>query len=530
MSNDREKVYINLNLQYEYRYMFSHASANFDLLQPILNHAGNYYLSVTDLQVDTRLIPLFIAELKDYQRYEILRPYPTALERDKSDSQIILNYWVEVTVSEKSYGKVYLKKNVVNLMKAVRKVTTGNNYIHDNSDKNLYIYSYQEFLDMVNVAITEALPDGYRTYGNCGFAIRNNKLVFLIQNKDLFNQMRTREYNQLKLNFSHSLFQYLGVGFPITYTYSHEAWRFLFPSVGEFDNQYYALIQNEPSLQSWNSCKAIVIYSNNLPIDDETFPTVQVTEDLTHYITNNYNIRHQYMTGEKKKVVYTHYVDYNRIKSLSNGICIHCDNIGNGIKINLGKALPVNKIDINIGWIDTYGNLFPLQLPYGGSCNIRLCFSRKLDSTFYDYTKVNNINDNIQVIQPEPIYFGEPQSTYLTTNWSPSMDPQYMLANNYLSEEPEVTSPNIIPIAELREGMPMNVEEEEESDALPNEIINENTLFVPEQPPLQLPPQGGIVQGIPLQPEIIEEQPTESYPTEEQLNDKINRLQQSFFH
>lgn len=473
---EHEKIYFNLNIQYEYKYFYSTASARYDLLQPIVDHGGNYQLTVTDIQVDTRLIPLFIAELKDYQSYDTLRTYPTALQKDHADSFIHLNYWIQVSQGLLTLEKVYLKKPVITKMDSTSK-NSDNEYTYNQRDKNLYIYSYQQFLDLVNVALTEALPVKYRTYGNCGFVIRNNKLCFLVQNKELFNELRSREYNQLKIHFSHSLFQYLGVGFPVKS--DTDSWDYIFPYYGEYDNQYFALIQNESSLQSWNNCKAIVIYSSNLPVEDETFPTTEIKQDLTHYTTNAYNIKHLYSIGDKKKIIYIHYIDYNQIKSLANGISAHNSNTENGLKVDIERCMPINKIDMNIGWMDVYGNLLNLEIPYGGCCNIRLCFSRKQEITYYDYTKNSVIQNQVEVrpaMEYEPIQGIEP--TFTQTNWSPSMDTT-LTSYEYDGVDPFAQPENetILPFdTMMKNNIPfMNDDDDGE------EIIDENTIPPPDQ-------------------------------------------------
>lgn len=520
MDLENEKVYFNLNIQYEGKYFYHVASAKYDLLQPIVDHGGNYQLTVTDIQVDTRMIPLFIAELRDTQPYDTLRPYPTALQRNYTDSFIYLNYWVQVTQGMSTYEKIYLKKPVITTMTSTSK-KSDSEYLYNNRDKNLYIYSYQQFLDLVNVALSSALPEKYRTYGNCGFVIRNNKLCFLVQSKELFEELRSRKHDQLKIHFSHSLFQYLGVGFPI-YS-SVEYWDFIFPIHGEYENQYFALIQNESSLQCWNNCRAIVIYSNNLPVSDETFPTTEIKQDLTHYTTNNYNIKHLYTQGDKKKIIYIHYIDYNQLKSLVNGVFVHNINIDNGLKVDIGKCMPINKIDISIGWMDVYGNLLNLEIPYGGCCNVRLCFSRKVEVPYYDYTKYQNVNNQIQVVhtEPEPIEVEGYEPTIL--NWSPSMDPNLRLYE-YDGVDPN-HSPETGPILPfdnmIQNVVPLPQEEDEE-------IIDENTLPPPTENGSTELPQDNPYE-IPQESTLPEPSQLENY--ENELNDKINKLtnlQESF--
>lgn len=460
MDADRERIYVNINIQYEPKYFFHIASANYDLFQPIVERGGNYQLAVTDIQVDTRRIPLFLAEMSDYQDYQYLRPLATTMRQDKKDTKIKLNYWIRTSSGGEHSEKIYLEKDVIKTMQSTTTDVRAKQFYYLNNDTNLYIYTYQQFIDMVNVALNKAMPEKYKNMS--GFAIRNERLVFLVQNEDLFNYLVKLDAYKFRIQFSHSLYQYLGVGFPVTYESNY--WEYIFPSHLIYNNAYYALIQNEPALQSWNNCKAIVIYSDNLPVSSETFPTVEIKQDLTHYATNDYNIKHLYKSQViHKKILYIHYIDYNKIKSLANGITAHNDNVENGIKIDVEKSLPINKIDVSVGWMDGYGNLFPLEIPYGSCCNVRMCFTRRVESNYFDYTRFSTVNGM------QPLTFDlevEPTQNPTYLEYTPSMDPMLKDFNTEVNLDMPPATPEYLPIQNIN---PIE-------NVLNEEIIDENTL------------------------------------------------------
>lgn len=476
----KDKLYMNLNIQYKTGNYSSRASEEFNLLQPIIDHGGNFQMTVTDMQIDTRLVPLFIAEIKDYQEYGTLIPYSGG-NAVGNNTYIELNYWVKVDQGM-SYGEaIYLKKPIYRTMSAMGTVGEKK-YYYNNNHKDLYIYSYQEFLDLVNVAIQNALPPKYRNRGCCGFAIQRDKLIFLIQDMGLYSDMQRNRTYPLEIWFSESLFQYLGVGFPVIH--NGICWKFTFPETGTLTNSYFALIQNEPGLQHWNGCKAIIVYSRNLPIAEEVFPTIDIHMELTHYSNPQYQIRNRYTTSEiKNKIIYSHYIDYSKIRSLINGITVHNTNVENGLKIDLEKALPIRKFDINVGWVDNFGNLFPLELPYGGCCNIRVCFSRRQVSQYYDYTEQCAMNDAIYPqLYEDPAPFDENPDehytfNYFTPNYSfvtPQIISDYELP---LNEFPDVPTPEINNIIEnLNEITPVTNEEQQEENGIGDVIIDENTM------------------------------------------------------
>lgn len=507
----KDKIYMNLNIQYAPNLVSSLASGDFNLIKPVVDHGGNFQLTVTDIQIDTRLIPLFIAELKQYQDYETLYPYGMASKLNGyMDTYFQLNYWVQIGFSSYLSEKIYLRKRVLQTSKA-KSQNGKKEYVHDNNNRELYIYSYQEFLDLVNDGIYRAMPTDYQARGNCGFIIRNGKLMFVIQNANLFEVMKRNRISRLEIQFSPSLFQYLGTGFPIQNRTTY--WTFDITEFENFNNQYYALIQNELCLQSWNCCKAIVIYSRNFPVAEEIFPTLELSDDVAHYRASRYSMRHIYNTAElKKKIIYIHYIDYTKTRTLANGISEHNICVDNGIKIDLEKALPVNKFDINVGWLDCYGNLFPLELPYGGCCNIRLCFSRKYNREMYDYRNIYNLANTVYpyLNNDENVMFNYTPSMDMQVNtWTPSYSTIPIIpAENenieYLPKSPEYqegTIENIEPVIPL----------------LPEDVINED---IGEIPPIT--PIAPITSTIPL------DLNTEKIPEEEEnmeIDDNNNQEQ-----
>ena len=121
-----------------------------------------------------------------------------------------------------------------------------------------------------------------------------------------------------KIYFSNSLYQYIGVGFPVINRISYWEYDFV-PSVAKQAQVpfYYTLSQTESTLQSWNGCKAIVCYTKDLPIAEEVFPTTIVKPHLSHYGTADSVDSHYSLGKGDKKILFVHYMGYNRIKTLT---------------------------------------------------------------------------------------------------------------------------------------------------------------------------------------------------------------------
>lgn len=492
---DKDKVYVNLNIQYHLDEGFSsRAAADYFLIDPIVNRAGNYQVSVTDLQVDTKSIPLFICEYKT-ERNESVAP-AWSMQAQGPNNFITMNYWVQVIDNFQKQNPVYLRKPVV-IPQLPLKKTYNDLYRYANDNTNAYIYSHQEFIDMVNAAIDDALPAQYRRSCACGYVIRNGRLVFLIQNAELYRRLAGYHPRRLQILFSPSLFQYLGVGFPTMTETSYWEYSYIvhLQEKSETSYQYYSLVQSVSNLQSWHACKAIIVYSQNMPIAEEVFPTASVGAELTHYENLPMSVSYKYNTKELgMKVLYVHYIDYNKVKSLVNGITVHNSCVDNGIRIDMEKSLPLQKVDIKIGWIDNYGNLFPLKLTYGSTCNVRLCFTRRNVVEHYDYTKVNDGVQHLPYLitaESDSEYdvdndYDEDNGSYVVVEDDDDMEDEtkeglYNLEPKKL--EMITTADDILPNPdadddfEVVEIDPMNVtpiinKYEEEEDVLP-EVINE---------------------------------------------------------
>ena len=86
----RDKVYVNLNIQHNLKSFYTNASVTYKFLRPIIDKGGNYQVSVADMQVDTRNIPLFMAEFYRQQKYDGYYPPYQSLQ-SMMDSRIILD-------------------------------------------------------------------------------------------------------------------------------------------------------------------------------------------------------------------------------------------------------------------------------------------------------------------------------------------------------------------------------------------------------------------------------------------------------
>ena len=197
LDEGKDKFYININIQHNPTYGFSSlASVRYKFFKPLIDKGGNYQVCVTDMQVDTKKIPLFIAEFAPTQNTSsILANDNKTLKAE--ESALTLNYWIQVSENYNVGTKVYLKKQAKTNI-AHYQMDGENKYVYNNDNENAYIYSHQEFIDMVNEALGKSMLTAYKDKYCCGFVIRNGKLVFVVQDYNLYKRLLGAENHPLK--------------------------------------------------------------------------------------------------------------------------------------------------------------------------------------------------------------------------------------------------------------------------------------------------------------------------------------------
>lgn len=176
--------------------------------------------------------------------------------------------------------------------------------------------------------------------------------------------------------------------------------------------RYYLKFEQQYStLSNWNICKAILICSSSFPIKPEFYPTLKRNNFLTHYKTTQYvdfvrNVLKDSIYSDETlvfdkastKILDVYYPMSSSGGDIRSSIIYSNDNIESGNKIDMVGGMDLENFDINLKWVDIYGNVYDLYLAPGCSVNIRLCFTRKKilrDELVMAFSKING---NLEVI------------------------------------------------------------------------------------------------------------------------------------
>ena len=134
-----------------------------------------------------------------------------------------------------------------------------------------------------------------------------------------------------------------------------------------FVNNEYLMSQQYPSLAVWNVFKAIQITSVFLPTEAEVIP-----------IPNYRGINNATNTFNTLSVVKDFVPFYENGPDFRSFINFRYN--GSYELIDMNSNVPISTIDINVYWLDRYGNRYLVSIPYNQVLSIKFCFIKK--STF----------------------------------------------------------------------------------------------------------------------------------------------------
>ena len=312
--------------------------------QSILDKPNEYYLAVMRLQVPTSDIPVFIAD-----------PFDPATDPNELVYEVGLVY----------NGITYTKK--------VEWIPLDNNTGQNN--QYYWIQNYNLFLYMINQALEQLLalipspPAG--ALAPYFIFDPTTRLFSFVAQQAIYGQSVVAPINVL-LNYPLLvLFEGLSVTL-LTTSANNATFQVL---MLEAANNYYQpanvavanppiyLIntQTNPSISAWNPMKSIQVTSSSLPVVQEIVPSSQNSN-----ILGGVSIIKDFVPLLASGEAPTSSIDFI--------------NEGPYQLINLTGEVPITKMDLSVRWVDKYGRIYPILIPYNSILSIKLGFFKK--STF----------------------------------------------------------------------------------------------------------------------------------------------------
>ena len=361
---DPDRKYYNVSIaNNELSSSYTYASYKDVLNQQLINDPSKYYLSVLRFQIPTADIPILIPEIE---------PWPNT-DVNKTVYKVTLEYNNVVATSD-----VMFITNVPNSIP--RPIDINNpNPMKDPSDY-YFIYNYRSFINMVNTAFIDAfnilsaqvaLPTT-----NAPYITYNGQTELMTLHAD--TAYLTPPYTfppppnagQINIYMNYKLFTFFdGIEFIFNDYLDPRGIQLLVKNYNDtnFVNNEYLMSQQYPSLAVWNVFKAIQITSVFLPTEAEVIP-----------IPNYRGINNATNTFNTLSVVKDFVPFYENGPDFRSFINFRYN--GSYELIDMNSNVPISTIDINVYWLDRYGNRYLVSIPYNQVLSIKFCFIKK--STF----------------------------------------------------------------------------------------------------------------------------------------------------
>lgn len=343
MAQYSNKLYYNINIAYDETKPCDAcvASIQYDSGEPILANASDYYVSIINFSLPVSSVPLTFIDIQDYPNVDV----------NATVHKVALEYNSEViTKTVMFYPSDLLYSPPAAPTAAKPKV-----------ERTLYhaSYTYDHFLDMINIALKSAYDDLAAKPGGSA----EPKVTFN-PTSNLFSIVADATYansgTPIKIYFNFKLFQYF-LGFNVTRV-NHNAsdardFRF------EFLDSTGTVTQNYSTVSSWNCLRTLQLKSPLLMSRSEYVPAtgcVSSSNDATQPVLASFNPIPSNSAGNsvpRSQIVFT----LNSAHRL----------------IDLISTQPLTKISLLIDWCDDRNLCWPLILNPRDLVQCKLCFHRK---------------------------------------------------------------------------------------------------------------------------------------------------------
>lgn len=358
-NTDPDNIYYNAN-------MFNGspdqvvANYNESRTSPLLYDPSKYYLSVIRFNIPGASLPIFVAQAN---------PFPNT-----DPNQLI--YAVVLTHNDTSSGPAFLQfqPGCIACQPKIP-VFSAQNPRQDPTDSYYFVFSYQAFLDMINVALATAytnLPDKgattqppYMTYDAATdlFSLWAEQTYF--GNADPFDGSNTLVwFNRYLYNFFPS-FQFVSdVASPSTaYAVHIKNNRNNTPAAPA---GYYQMVQEYSSAFAWNDLQAISFRSNNIPV---------LFENQTGISPGGASLQGSFSSNQIAFIT-----DFEPLNSANPGNfreSIQYFPPGEYRLTDLIGTSPLSTIDIQVYWTDKRGTIHPVFILPGQLITLKILFRKK---------------------------------------------------------------------------------------------------------------------------------------------------------
>ena len=347
------------------------------LAEPILNNGANQYqMTVNRFSIPSSLIPIQIIPIINNQNDINKTIYSVTIEIASISTQVYLS-WIPESIYA---NQLPLPPN---------QTLTGTQQV----TPYYYLYDFNKFISILNQAVSDAIttnPNYNSATMSLPFFELNSDLTISLIADSNFNfsnpSFSSRLYmnNALSQVLSSFFVDYINIGdsfgkdvlFIIQDLGTNLIQKpYADPTTYTYPPTWVRMSQEYSSLADFNNITRLVFTSSTLPIRSEFTPLSIPFGQVSSNLVNN--------TAPS----YTSIVTDFALSSSNSGVDNLAGNLvytasGNNCRmIDLLSQSSINIIDLNIYFVDTYDNLYPLLIPFNNSVNIKLEFRLKASNS-----------------------------------------------------------------------------------------------------------------------------------------------------
>jgi hypothetical protein len=359
-TND-DRIYYNIVIQSDNTQKFgTPAVYNERFLTSMIDKCSDYYLTLVRINVPTSLIPLFVCPITANQGNINLTPFIVTLSYNSNNYSTNVLY-----VSQNGYL-------------APTSVGTSSQYY--------YIYSAQQFINMLNTALVTSFTT--LKAANPGCTQTEAPYYLFDQTTQLISLVCQYSYistslNTINVSFNSLLYKYIGSAFNtstnnnnasnsvLDYTYIIQDTTFNW-----FTKLNVAMTNPPPYLRisqlfqcmfNWTDLNSILLITSQVPLASEHIQppssngqTITVQNNSLQIITD--------LTPD--------FVDLSDANSLFQYAVEGSYRI-----LNFQSDQPLEGFDVKLYWTDRFINMYPILIPVGFNVNMKFCFIKR--NTFF---------------------------------------------------------------------------------------------------------------------------------------------------
>ena len=365
-SGDSDHVYVDINIINNDN--SSTAPVNLTYRETrdtaIIQDPSEYYMSIIRFHLDTQsALPLMIPQVQLAQNDPNLTVYSFTLKYQT----YVYQQYVEFIPQDKSVPNPKFPIQAQDL-----------------STTYYYVYNYQWWVDLMNMALAQAL-EGFQNLLNSHDITYPTNPIFFMYDPGTSELVLNADKNFFDENLENPCFLYCntamknllsGFNFEIaTFASGVNGCNFKFAisnqfntNVLEISDSFSALqmYQSYPCTSTWNCVQSIVITTGSIPIVPTIQATPQVFNSQTSLVNNNSNIN--------VNVISDFEIALESGKEFLPSIN-YSPHIYRLVPMHSNNAL--HTIDLTVYWKDIYNNLHPFQIGSNSHCDMKIMFRKK---------------------------------------------------------------------------------------------------------------------------------------------------------